>query len=110
MLVLRVVADLDGPIADYGGEEDGDDSDDEGEELPFDDVEADFMDDANGKWNLKNVSTTRGYVKRRYAFGIKGVPRKETDWLEVSCDFPGAFPRSMTPLSSISALTRPRPS
>ncbi|KAL7342525.1 hypothetical protein BJY59DRAFT_689579, partial [Rhodotorula toruloides] len=72
----------------YGGEVDEDDSDDEDDELPFDDVEGDFLDDAKGKWNLRNVSSTQGYVKRRYAFGIKGVPRKETNWLEVTCDFP----------------------
>jgi hypothetical protein len=77
-------------LADYG--EDGDDegSDDENEELSFDDVESAFFDDAQGKWNLKNVASTKGFVKRRYAFGIKGVPRKETNWLEVTCDFPGA--------------------
>ncbi|KWU44823.1 hypothetical protein RHOSPDRAFT_17356 [Rhodotorula sp. JG-1b] len=63
-------------------------SDDENEELSFDDVEGDFADDAQGKWNLKNVASTKGFVKRRYAFGIKGVPRKETNWLEVTCDFP----------------------
>ncbi|GAA5963816.1 hypothetical protein JCM8115_006341 [Rhodotorula mucilaginosa] len=75
--------------AEYYGE-DGDDegSDDENEELSFDDVESDFIDDAQGKWNLKNVASTKGFVKRRYAFGIKGVPRKETNWLEVTCDFP----------------------
>ncbi|GAA5879617.1 hypothetical protein JCM3774_004286 [Rhodotorula dairenensis] len=72
----------------YGEDADGEDSDDEGEELPFDDVEGDFVDDANSKWNLKNVASTKGFVKRRYAFGIKGVPRKETNWLEVTCDFP----------------------
>ncbi|BGP59681.1 DNA-directed DNA polymerase alpha catalytic subunit pol1 [Rhodotorula toruloides] len=72
----------------YGGEVDEDDSDDEDDELPFDDVEGDFLDDAKGKWNLRNVSSTQGYVKRRYAFGIMGVPRKKTNWLEVTCDFP----------------------
>lgn len=77
-------------MIDYGEDGDGEDSDDEGEELPFDDVEGDFIDDANSKWNLKNVASTKGFVKRRYAFGIKGVPRKETNWLEVTCDFPGA--------------------
>ncbi|GAA6028504.1 hypothetical protein JCM8097_007252 [Rhodosporidiobolus ruineniae] len=72
----------------YGGEADEEDSDDEGDELPFDDVEVGFTDDARDKYNLKNVSCTPEYVKRRYAFGIKGVPRTETNWLEVTCDFP----------------------
>ncbi|GAA6009942.1 DNA-directed DNA polymerase alpha catalytic subunit POL1 [Rhodotorula paludigena] len=72
----------------YGGDVDDEDSDDEGDELPFDDVEGDFLDDAKGKWNLQNVSCTPGYVKRQYAFGVKGVPRKETNWLEATCDFP----------------------
>ncbi|GAA5888512.1 hypothetical protein JCM6882_008978 [Rhodosporidiobolus microsporus] len=73
----------------YGGDVDEDDSDDEdGDELPFDDVEAGFTDDASDKWNLQNVRCTKEYVKRRYAFGIKGVPRVETNWLEVECDFP----------------------
>ncbi|GAA5950464.1 hypothetical protein JCM10213_003586 [Rhodosporidiobolus nylandii] len=73
----------------YGGEVDDEDSDDEdGDDLPFDDVEVGFMDDANDRWNLKNVVCTKDYVKRRYAFGIKGVPRVETNWLEVTCDFP----------------------
>jgi hypothetical protein len=31
------------------------------------------------------------YVKRRYVFGIKGIPRKETNWLEVSADFPSTL-------------------
>ncbi|GAA5904697.1 hypothetical protein JCM8208_001329, partial [Rhodotorula glutinis] len=79
----------------YGGDGgDSDDSDDdEGDELAFDDVEDDFLSDAKGKWNLQNASCTKGYVKRQYAFGIKGVPRKETNWLEVTCDFP-AFKRN----------------
>ena len=68
-----------------------DDSDDEGDELAFDDVEDDFISDAKGKWNLQNATCTPGYVKRQYAFGIKGVPRKETNWMEVTCDFPGAL-------------------
>ena len=87
----------------YGGDGgDSDDSDDdEGDELAFDDVEDDFLSDAKGKWNLQNPSCTRGYVKRQYAFGIKGVPRKETNWLEVTCDFPGASPLSSpSPCSS----------
>ncbi|GAA6055199.1 hypothetical protein JCM3770_000705, partial [Rhodotorula araucariae] len=72
----------------YGGEVDEDDSDDEGDELAFDDVEDDFLSDAKGKWNLQNATCTKGYVKRQYAFGVKGVPRKETNWMEVTCDFP----------------------
>ncbi|BGP49603.1 DNA-directed DNA polymerase alpha catalytic subunit pol1 [Rhodotorula kratochvilovae] len=72
----------------YGGEVDEDDSDDEGDELAFDDVEDDFLSDAKGKWNLQSPTCTPGYVKRQYAFGIKGVPRKETNWMEVTCDFP----------------------
>ncbi|BGP02815.1 hypothetical protein RTG_03029 [Rhodotorula toruloides ATCC 204091] len=44
---------------DYGGEVHEDDG------LPFDDVEGDFLDDdATGKWNLRNVSSNQGYVKR----------------------------------------------
>lgn len=27
-------------------------------------------------------------MRKKYAFGIKGIPRDETNWLEVSCDFP----------------------
>ncbi|GAA6056611.1 hypothetical protein NBRC10513_001072 [Rhodotorula toruloides] len=43
----------------YGGEVHEDDG------LPFDDVEGDFLDDdATGKWNLRNVSSNQGYVKR----------------------------------------------
>lgn len=40
---------------------------------------------------MQNVSCTPGYVKRQYAFGVKGVPRKETNWLEATCDFPSAY-------------------
>ncbi|GAA6024619.1 hypothetical protein JCM10207_001023 [Rhodosporidiobolus poonsookiae] len=73
----------------YGADADDEDSDDEdGDELPFDDVEVGFMDEARDRWNLQNATCTKGYVKRRYAFGIKGIPRVETNWLEVSCDFP----------------------
>ncbi|GAA5986163.1 hypothetical protein JCM11641_004732 [Rhodosporidiobolus odoratus] len=72
----------------YGGEVDEEDSDDEGDDLPFDDVEMGFMDDAKDRWNLQNAACAKDYVERRYAFGIKGVPRTETNWLEVTCDFP----------------------
>ncbi|KAK4329954.1 DNA_pol_B_exo1 domain-containing protein [Rhodotorula toruloides] len=47
------------PRPNYGGEVHEDDG------LPFDDVEGDFLDDdATGKWNLRNVSSNQGYVKR----------------------------------------------
>ncbi|GAA5873099.1 hypothetical protein JCM8547_006792 [Rhodosporidiobolus lusitaniae] len=74
----------------YGGEneDDSDDEDGDGNELPYDDVEAGFTDEAKERWNLQNVVCSKDYVKRRYAFGIKGIPRTETNWLEVSCDFP----------------------
>ncbi|GAA5897364.1 hypothetical protein JCM5296_004143 [Sporobolomyces johnsonii] len=77
----------------YRGDDDsnhgGDDSDDEDDELPCSDVAMDFCDDAQ-KHGATNVVAGEEYVKRRYAFGIKGVPRKETNWLEVTCDFPSS--------------------
>jgi len=78
-----------GVLVDYGGEgsDAGNDSDDEEEDLPADEVGADFMDDAK-KHGATGLVAGEEYVKRRYVFGIKGIPRKETNWLEVSCDFP----------------------
>lgn len=29
------------------------------------------------------------FVKMKYAFGIKGIPREETDWVEVSYPYNG---------------------
>lgn len=76
-------------FADYGGEgsDAGNDSDDEEEDLPADEVGADFIDDAK-KHGATGLVAGEEYVKRRYVFGIKGIPRKETNWLEVSCNFP----------------------
>ncbi|GAA6059765.1 hypothetical protein JCM10212_001973 [Sporobolomyces blumeae] len=73
----------------YGadGSSDAGGSDDEAEELAFEDVAMDFCDDAK-RHGATGLETGDAYVKRRYVFGIKGVPRHETNWLEVSCDFP----------------------
>ncbi|GAA5895337.1 DNA-directed DNA polymerase alpha catalytic subunit POL1 [Sporobolomyces salmoneus] len=75
----------------YAGEADGSDagnnSDDEDEEFPAEEVGEDFCDDAK-KAGADGLVPAKEYVKRRYVFGIKGIPRKETNWLEVSSNFP----------------------
>lgn len=91
-----------GVLVDYGGEgsDAGNDSDDEEEDLPADEVGADFMDDAK-KHGATGLVAGEEYVKRRYVFGIKGIPRKETNWLEVSCDFPSMSLTSLAHLFRI---------
>lgn len=51
----------------------------------------DFVTDATERFGATNVVCTPQWVKRRYVFDIKGIPRQESDWLEVTCDFPGAL-------------------
>lgn len=69
---------------------DGNVMDDDDDEPPeFDDVESDFYTDVTERWGLENVIVTPGWVRKKYAFGIKGIPREEADWLEAFCDFPG---------------------
>ncbi|GAA5933337.1 uncharacterized protein JCM15063_001287 [Sporobolomyces koalae] len=73
----------------YGadGSDAGNDSDDDEDDLPADEVGHDFCEDAK-KQGATGLEPAVDYVKRRYVFGIKGIPRKETNWLEVSADFP----------------------
>ncbi|GAA5981594.1 hypothetical protein JCM5350_008038 [Sporobolomyces pararoseus] len=70
-----------------GGSDAGDNSDDEDGEFPAEEVAADFIDDAQ-KHGATGLVAAQDYVKKRYVFGIKGIPRNETNWLEVSADFP----------------------
>lgn len=66
----------------------GEDGEEEQEPIEFDDVDMDFYTDATEKWGATGVESTPHWVRKKYAFGIKGIPREETNWLEVSCDFP----------------------
>ncbi|SCZ87769.1 BZ3500_MvSof-1268-A1-R1_Chr2-3g05237 [Microbotryum saponariae] len=69
---------------------DGNEIDDE-DGPEFDDVVADFDDTAESKWNVKNLEVVgETWVKKKYSFGIKGIPREETDWVEFASDFPDA--------------------
>ncbi|KAM0786373.1 hypothetical protein ACM66B_001841 [Microbotryomycetes sp. NB124-2] len=74
-------------LDDEGNELDYDD-DEEGEGLEFDDVAMDIETKFEEEYGVTGIEITQGYVRRKYAFGIKGVPREETDWVEVKCDFP----------------------
>lgn len=49
----------------------------------------DFEDVAE-KYGVTGISCGEDFVKRKYAFGIRGIPRGETDWVEATCDFPSA--------------------
>lgn len=57
----------------------------------FDDVEMDFFTDATERYGAKNVVVTPGFVRKKYAFGIRGIPREESDWVEAWTDFPRTF-------------------
>lgn len=48
------------------------------------DIETKFEEE----WEQTGIEITPGYVRRKYAFGIKEVPRGESNWVEVKCDFP----------------------
>ncbi|KAK4703657.1 DNA polymerase alpha subunit A, partial [Phenoliferia sp. Uapishka_3] len=67
--------------------------DDEGNELDdddppeFDTVEDDFTSVAE-RYGVQGLDCGTEFVKRKYAFGIKGIPRGETDWIEATCDWP----------------------
>ncbi|KAK4050302.1 DNA-directed DNA polymerase alpha catalytic subunit pol1 [Microbotryomycetes sp. JL201] len=73
-------------LDDEGNELDYDDDDEEG--LEFDDVAMDIETKFEEEYGVTGLEITQGYVRRKYAFGIKGIPREETDWVEVKCDFP----------------------
>lgn len=64
---------------------------DDDEPLAYDDVVADFENDAEEKWGVTGLSFTPHWVQKKYSFGIKGIPREETNWLEAFCDFPCEF-------------------
>lgn len=68
---------------------DGNEMDDD-DPPEFDDVAADFENDCTEKWNITGLDCETEFVRRKYAFGIKGIPREETNWLEAYCDFPRA--------------------
>ncbi|KAK4052007.1 DNA-directed DNA polymerase alpha catalytic subunit pol1 [Microbotryomycetes sp. JL221] len=61
---------------------------DEGEGLEFDDVAMDVETKFEEEYGVTGIEITPEFVRRKYAFGIKGIPREETDWLELKCDFP----------------------
>ncbi|SCV75007.1 BQ2448_8036 [Microbotryum intermedium] len=70
---------------------DGNEIDDE-DGPEFDDIVADFDDTAESKWNVKNLEVVgETWVRKKYSFGIKGIPREETNWVEFASDFPEKF-------------------
>ena len=75
---------------------DGNELDDE-DPPEFMTIEAEFSDIAKDNFEVRGLEfEQQEFVRRKYAFGIKGVPRGETNWVEATCDFPS---RSL-PLSS----------
>jgi hypothetical protein len=84
---------------------------DEGEVLDedppeYDAVAGNFETDASERWGAKNVQIAPDFVQRKYAFGIQGIPRESTDWLEVYTDFPGAFIRPYDRVHRLTPLRR----
>ncbi|KAM0750832.1 hypothetical protein T439DRAFT_289087 [Meredithblackwellia eburnea MCA 4105] len=70
---------------------DGNVLDDDEDPPEFDDVVMDFESDMSDKYGVTGLECGEEFVKRKYAFGIKGIPRGETDWIEATCDFPSAL-------------------
>lgn len=68
---------------------------------------ADFEDVAE-RLVVKTLDTTVGFtfthnpdwVRKKYAFGIKGIPREESNWVEITYPYDGAS------LLRTSSLTR----
>ncbi|KAL8283423.1 hypothetical protein RQP46_005833 [Phenoliferia psychrophenolica] len=76
-----------------GNELDGDDP------AEFDTVELEFTDIAQDQYSVRGLEFEhRDFVRRKYAFGIKGVPRGETNWVEATCDFPNGDEKRTLPL------------
>ena len=66
---------------------DGNEMEDEGEP-EFDTVMDDFQTDAEERWGAEGLEFGDDFVRRKYAFGLKDVPRGETNWLEVRANWP----------------------
>lgn len=54
----------------------------------------------------KNEKGYEAFVKKKYAFGTKGIPREETNWLEVLCDFPCMLLGCSVEVCSLTSVAR----
>lgn len=78
---------------------------DDGEALDdapeYDDVIMDFEDIVEGKCQIdtKTIEYVPEFVKKKYAFEIKDIPRGESDWVEATYPYTGMFRSSIFALS-----------
>lgn len=59
----------------------------------FESVEIDFEECVAKvpEFDVNSIQFTPGFVKKKYAFEIKEIPRGESDWVELTYPFSGEF-------------------